>query len=299
MSLFANLKDMPSVGITVIILISILFALAVILLFYTYLRYKMITGEVNGTFNQTNRFLRYTVNQFADAFERYGTDTNTPAIIEEAVSSKLSGLLLCERFLNNAVSLFVTLGLFGTFLGLSLSVSSLSELISYSNTEEWLSVLDSVGGGLMSSLSGMGVAFYTSLVGVAASILLTILRAIFSPSAARELMENRIELWLDQSVAPEVKTVAAKDDVQLIHQMIDALNDASSAMSKTMQQSSSAMQQSFNTFDKTVAAFGNDLHDFSEIEYSLRGSLERLDLAVRDISGIIRSLTRKSDRGDL
>ena len=292
MSLFANLKDMPSVGITVIILISILFALAVILLFYTYLRYKMITGEVNGTFNQTNRFLRYTVNQFADAFERYGTDTNTPAIIEEAVSSKLSGLLLCERFLNNAVSLFVTLGLFGTFLGLSLSVSSLSELISYSNTEEWLSVLDSVGGGLMSSLSGMGVAFYTSLVGVAASILLTILRAIFSPSAARELMENRIELWLDQSVAPEVKTVAAKDDVQLIHQMIDALNDASSAMSKTM-------QQSFNTFDKTVAAFGNDLHDFSEIEYSLRGSLERLDLAVRDISGIIRSLTRKSDRGDL
>ena len=51
--------------------------------------------------------------------------------------------------MNNAVSLFVTLGLFGTFLGLSLAVASLTELIGYSNTSEWLSVLDSVGGGLL------------------------------------------------------------------------------------------------------------------------------------------------------
>ena len=58
------------------------------------------------------------------------------------VGSRLGGLLLCERYLNNAVSLFVTLGLFGTFLGLSMSVSSLTELISLSNTSEGLSLLD-------------------------------------------------------------------------------------------------------------------------------------------------------------
>lgn len=299
MSLLSTLKEMPSVGLVVIVLIAVLFVFAVILLFSTYLRYKIITGEVNGTFNQTNRFLRYTVNQYADSYEKYGRDTNTPAIIEEAIGSKLGGLLLCERFLNNSVSLFVTLGLFGTFLGLSLSVSSLSELIGYSNTEEWLSVLDSVGGGLMSALSGMGVAFYTSLVGVAASILLTVLRSIFNPAAARELMENRMELWLDESVAQELKTTAVSgDDGQIVGQMIDALNEASDAMARSLEQTSVAFQKSFGMFDNTVKNFGNDLHDFSEIEYSLRGSLERLDIAVRDISTIIRSLSRKNERGD-
>ena len=79
---------------------------------------------------------------------------NTPAIITDVVSSRLSGLLLAERFLNNAVSLFVTLGLFGTFLGLSMSVTSLTELIGVSNSSEWLSVMDTVGGGLLSALFG-------------------------------------------------------------------------------------------------------------------------------------------------
>lgn len=297
MSLLSNLQNMPAVGITVIIIISLLFVFSLVLLICTYLRYKLITGEVSGSFNQSNRFLRYTVNQFADAYERYGTAVNTPAIIDEAVTSKLSGLLLCERFLNNAVSLFVTLGLFGTFLGLSLSVGSLTELIGASNTEEWLSVLDSVGGGLMSALSGMGVAFYTSLVGVAASILLTVMRSIFSPSAARELMENKIELWLEQSVAPDLKTDAVpKDDAELAQRMISALNDASDSMAKSLQQSTAALQYSLNQFDRSIGTFNDGIHDFSEIEYSLRGSLERLDISIRDISSLARSLTRKAEK---
>ena len=109
-----------------------------------------------GNLKRDNPFLRYVVNDYADAYQRHGKDVNTPAIIANGVSTKLSGSLLCERFLNNAVSLFVTLGLFGTFLGLSLSVSSLTEMISYSNTSEWLSVLDSVGGGLMMNAGAYG-----------------------------------------------------------------------------------------------------------------------------------------------
>ena len=289
-----KLKDMPAAGIIVIFVIAVLFILSLILLFHTYARYKRIARQVSEREVPDTRFLRYTVNEFADAYKKYGTDTNTPAIVSEAVSSKLSGLLLCERFLNNAVSLFVTLGLFGTFLGLSLSVGSLTELISYSNTEEWLSVLDSVGGGLMSALSGMGVAFYTSLVGVACAILLTILRSIFSTAAARELMETRIELWLDQSVAATLPTLTAKDDVELVHQMIDALNAASASMDKTLKDATTGMQYSLAAFNKTVDSFNNSLHDFSEVDYNLRGTVERLDLSIRDITSALRGQSRYS-----
>ena len=298
------LASMPASGIIVIAAIAILFVLAVLLLFYTWGRYKGLAGMVKGGLDRDNGFLRFTVNDFADAYKKYGQDVNTPAIISNAVSTKLSGLLLCERFLANAVSLFVTLGLFGTFLGLSHSVSSLTELISYSNTSEWLSVLDSVGGGLMSALSGMGVAFYTSLVGVACSIVLTLLRSIFSPQAERETLEARLELWLDHTVAPTLPTERAKDESEMVQQMVHSMDSASKTMERALQNATGDLKTAIDSsrapitaFNKTVDSFNGGVRDFSEFNYNLRGTVERLDVTVRDLVSGLREVSRILEKG--
>ena len=298
------LASMPASGIIVIAAIAILFVLAVLLLFYTWGRYKGLAGMVKGSLDRDNGFLRFTVNDFADAYKKYGQDVNTPAIISNAVSTKLSGLRLCERFLANAVSLFVTLGLFGTFLGLSHSVSSLTELISYSNTSEWLSVLDSVGGGLMSALSGMGVAFYTSLVGVACSIVLTLLRSIFSPQAERETLEARLELWLDHTVAPTLPTERAKDESEMVQQMVHAMDSASKTMESALQKATGDLKTAIDSsrapitaFNKTVDSFNGGVRDFSEFNYNLRGTVERLDVTVRDLVSGLREVSRILEKG--
>ena len=298
------LASMPASGIIVIAAIAILFVLAVLLLFYTWGRYKGLAGMVKGGLDRDNGFLRFTVNDFADAYKKYGQDVNTPAIISNAVSTKLSGLLLCERFLANAVSLFVTLGLFGTFLGLSHSVSSLTELISYSNTSEWLSVLDSVGGGLMSALSGMGVAFYTSLVGVACSIVLTLLRSIFSPQAERETLEARLELWLAHTVAPTLPTERAKDESEMVQQMVHAMDSASKTMERALQNATGDLKTAIDSsrapitaFNKTVDSFNGGVRDFSEFNYNLRGTVERLDVTVRDLVSGLREVSRILEKG--
>ena len=298
------LASMPASGIIVIAAIAILFVLAVLLLFYTWGRYKGLAGMVKGGLDRDNGFLRFTVNDFADAYKKYGQNVNTPAIISNAVSTKLSGLLLCERFLANAVSLFVTLGLFGTFLGLSHSVSSLTELISYSNTSEWLSVLDSVGGGLMSALSGMGVAFYTSLVGVACSIVLTLLRSIFSPQAERETLEARLELWLDHTVAPTLPTERAKDESEMVQQMVHAMDSASKTMERALQNATGDLKTAIDSsrapivaFNKTVDSFNGGVRDFSEFNYNLRGTVERLDVTVRDLVSGLREVSHSLEKG--
>mgnify|MGYP004479360029 FL=1 len=298
------LASMPASGIIVIAAIAILFVLAVLLLFYTWGRYKGLAGMVRGGLERNNGFLRFTVNDFADAYKKYGQNVNTPAIISNAVSTKLSGLLLCERFLANAVSLFVTLGLFGTFLGLSHSVSSLTELISYSNTSEWLSVLDSVGGGLMSALSGMGVAFYTSLVGVACSVVLTLLRSIFSPQAERETLEARLELWLDHTVAPTLPTERAKDESEMVQQMVHAMDSASQTMERALQNATGDLKTAIDSsrapivaFNKTVDSFNGGVRDFSEFNYNLRGTVERLDVTVRDLVSGLREVSRILEKG--
>ena len=309
----SRLSSMPPVGLLVIVVILALFALSVLLLFITYARYSRLSSLV-GNLNRDNSFLRFVVNSYADAYKRQGKDVNTPAVVANGVSSKLGGSLLCERFLNNAVSLFVTLGLFGTFLGLSLSVTSLTEMIGYSNTSEWLSVLDSVGDGLMSALSGMGVAFYTSLVGVACSIVLTILRSIFSVQNARDKLETRLELWLDHEVAPTLPTEAPKDDADLVHQMVLALNKTSDELDRTLKAAAADMDKTLKgateelktaiaasrtpiaAMNKTVENFNTGVRDFSEFNYNLRGTVERMDVAVRDLVAGLREVSRSLER---
>ena len=311
----SSLKNMPVGGRIVIFVIFALFALAVVLLFHIAARYRFLASKAKGDGRDEDGrgFRALLLDEYAAAYRKYGAEVNTPAVIADAMSRRLRGLLLCERYLNNAVSLFVTLGLFGTFLGLSLAVVSLTELIGYSNTSEWLSVLDSVGGGLLSALSGMGVAFYTSLVGAGCSILLTILRTIFSPQAARESFETRLELWLDDEVAPTLGVPLAKDDVSLVRGMIDAMGASAAEIRKSLQDASAqyakvtaASAASFREtlavcdaevakFNAAIATFKEGVHDFSEVDYNLRGSVERMDLAVRDLSSAMREINRRME----
>ena len=297
------LRNMPWVGVVVILLILALFVLALGLLFWVCGRYGRLSRMADGQSARNDPFLRTVVNDFAAAYKKYGAETNTPAIIQNAVNTKLALPLLCERFLNSAVSLFVTLGLFGTFLGLSLSVSSLTELIGFSNTSEWLSVLDSVGEGLMSALSGMGVAFYTSLVGVACSILLTLLRAILNPSSRREKLETQLELWLDHSVAPTLPEPPAKDDVALIHALMDTLKATADSMETSLKKATDdlratleASRAPLTAFNQTVNTFNTGVRDFSEYNYNLRGTVERMDVSVRDLVGAMREAARDIER---
>ena len=299
----SKLSGMPVVGLVVIAVILALFALSVFLLLITSARYRHLASMVTGNVDKENGFMRFLVSDFADAYKKYGQNVNTPAIISHGISTKLSGLLLCERFLNNAVSLFVTLGLFGTFLGLSLSVSSLTELISYSNTSEWLSVLDSVGGGLMSALSGMGVAFYTSLVGAGCSILLTVLRSVLSPQAQRELLEARLELWLDHTVAPKLPTDAAQDDSALVNKLVKAMETSAAEIEKSLKDTTNDLKRSIlasrellDGFDKTVEGFNSGVRDFSEFNYNLRGTVERMDVAMRDVVSAMRETAKSIER---
>ncbi len=305
------IQRMPIGGFVVIIIILSLFVLAVGLLFYVFTRYRTLEAKTGGRDTEARGFRGALLRSFVAAYKKYGQDVNTPAIISDTIASRLRGLLLCERFLNNAVSLFVTLGLFGTFLGLSMSVSSLTELLSYSSSSEWLNVMDSVGGGLLSALSGMGVAFYTSLAGAGASILLTILRTIFNPAAERERLETRLELWLDTEIAPTLATEAVQDERHAIKILTDTLADSIEQIKATLNAASSAYtastgsaaaalvrsvestREGLGEFQKTVGVFNNGVHDFTEVDYNLRGSVERMDLVVRDLSSALREINRR------
>lgn len=290
------LSNMHPVSVLVILLILALFTVAVVMLFAVCKTYRRqaklaLTGDTHRS-----RVMYDALEDFTAAYKTFGPETNTPAIVNSAIHANLSFYLLCERFLNNAVSLFVTLGLLGTFLGLSLSVSSLSQLLG--STSDWQNALNNMGSGLLSALSGMGVAFYTSLFGVGCSIILTILRTIFNPESIRQELENEMELWLDHRTAPRLNTDRVKDDSELVKRMIGGMNNAAGTMDATLRESTEALLRSMDGFSATVDSFNKGVRDFSEFDYNLRGTVERMDVAVRELASAIRRVTHGSERGD-
>lgn len=306
------IKNMEPAGTIVIMIILVLFSLAVILLFLLAARYAMLQRDLSQKGSSPKSAFALKLREdYVTAYRRFGKDTNTPAIINNAVSVKLGRLLFLERFMNNAVSLFVTLGLFGTFLGLALSVGSLTELLGTSNSSEWLNMLDNVGSGLFSALSGMGVAFYTSLVGVACSILFTVLRAIVNPQARRAQLEITAELWLDHAVASVLREELPQDDTARLitlkkelrrhaEAVNTALNEATEHMQTALSEATNGLNASIEyskeplrLFFDTVQMFNENVRDFSTINYDLRGSVERMDLAVRDLGTSLKKTEKK------
>ena len=290
------LSNMHPVSVLVILMILALFAVAVVMLFAVCKTYRRQVKLAQTGDTHQSQVLHDALEDFTVAYKTFGSETNTPAIVNSAIHANLSFSLLCERFLNNAVSLFVTMGLLGTFLGLSLSVSSLSKLLG--STADWQNALNNMGSGLLSALSGMGVAFYTSLCGVACSIILTILRSIFNPENIRLELENEMELWLDHRTAPRLNTNRTKDDSELVRQLAGGLNIAADAMSTSLAESTEALLKTMDGFSETVESFNKGVRDFSEFDYNLRGTVERMDLAVRELSSAIRRVTRGPERSD-
>ena len=79
--------------------------------------------------------------------------------------------------------------------------------------------------------------------------------------------------------------VADYADAYKIAQATDNLN-------KTLDQSRAYL----GAFNQTVGQFNDGVHDFSEFNYNLRGTIERMDLSLRDVVSAMRESARTIER---
>ena len=100
MNFFAN---MHPVSVVVIVMILMLFFLSVVLLMTVSTSYRK--QKKLATVGDTHRsaLVRDVLQEFTAAYNTFGQETNTPAIITSVIHEDMSFFLFCERFLNNAV----------------------------------------------------------------------------------------------------------------------------------------------------------------------------------------------------
>lgn len=285
------LTSLPISGKLIIAIILLLFFMAIIMLVVLKLRYQSLSDDVNLVyhdssqhFNIQNPAIEVAIKRYKSGYLNSGTDINTPAIVESALEDALRGSFIVERFLNATVSLLITLGLLGTFLGLTMAVSDLASMFAGSS-EDIMATLEIVGSGLLSSLSGMGVAFTTSLVGISCSIMFTILSVIVSPTKEKERFLVSLEDFLDNVLSPRLKTQNIDDNTQLVKAIGTIMKDHAQAVAQTLDSSSKMLEDTVIWLNTTIKEFGNtcstfneNVRDFSEFNHNLRNNIERMDV---------------------
>ncbi len=134
---------------------------------------------------------------------------NTTALIENIYSQeKFSFLglnLRCEQIetlTRTLPNLLLGFGLLGTFLGITINLANLSQTISQVDVSDVQSLIAE----LNQPLQGMGIAFVTSLIAVAASSLLTIINFTWNTNLAKSSVINSLEDYVDNIYLPQLPT---------------------------------------------------------------------------------------------
>lgn len=175
---------------------------------------------IDGKESRKPTMVKLLESRFASASSNL-EQVNTPALIAQVYSRQHLGLIPYEqidylcRILPN---LLLSFGLLGTFIGITINLTSLSQTISDTNPTDISSLLQE----LQAPLQGMGIAFTTSLVAIFFSALLTAINFLFNTNLSKYRLVSLLEDYLDniylQTLAGQtqldkvVKSVASSFD---------------------------------------------------------------------------------------
>lgn len=300
-SLISFLIGLDPVAYWIVGMIIVIFIAAVVMNISLRRKYSSLSNELESAkAGERNPFVSPVLKDIVDEYKKvYLTNKiniNTQAIIEEFFRRKMKGAMFRERFIKNSISLMIILGLFGTFLGLTLAVGELVNLLALSEGSDWLDILSSVGSGLIFSLQGMAVAFITSLFGIGLSIILTILNIILNVQEARGAILVEIESYLDNYVSADMEEEVEAEHKVLAKVIQNSMEEFASKIEMSlcaavegitrhmaeaaagMEETASSLNDAVEKFDNSLTRFGENIRDLTEFNINLRNNIERMDV---------------------
>ncbi|HPJ22964.1 MAG TPA: MotA/TolQ/ExbB proton channel family protein, partial [Clostridia bacterium] len=283
-------------GKVIVIIILCIFAIALLVDILIKVKYHSIAKHLesrqqrrSGVFK--NGLLNRIVQDYKAASSSPYSDVNTQAIIEKTFMDDLKILLIGENMVKKSIGMLIVLGLLGTFIGLSISVSEMVGVLlpgsGSTGSLDWNFILEKLGG----AAQGMGAAFITSLVGIAFSIVLTIFFiALDCEDEKNKLMVN-IEEYLDNVIAVAI-TKDKETEYTMLNRILrdtfidfgnkietslrDTVNEFGNKLSNTVMDvsvTSQALDNTIDRFDASLATFAESIRDFSEFNTNLRNNV--------------------------
>ncbi len=188
---------------------------------------------------------------------------NTGALIDQIYSQEtIKGFTFtCEqidyscRILPN---LLLAFGLLGTFLGITINLSTLSQTINQTNPSD----INNLVSELQKPLEGMSIAFTTSLTGLFFSALLTVINFIFNSGLAKYRLISSLEDYLDNVYYPQVQGDTRLD--KIVNRMVSQQDEFLTNFGETVRK---AVEQSMGKVAKQIADGNKETTDLARQVY--------------------------------
>ena len=233
----------------------VLFAVTMVVHFMIYIKIK----RVRNYLKDTNRMDIEPLKNFKEDFDRRQSSESIK--VETFVEEKFSGWRLFNipvvsliKLVQMTVSVFILLGVLGTFIGLTISLGSIN-----AGGDQ---LVENVAG----VLSGIDVAFYTSIVGMGASLIMTVLVKAFNTEyMLTDLMlmtESNLEGYEQQGMNRMIEVS------EFIHQAIQSLQE-------TNQESLQSIVKSFTGFKDYTAGLEQSAKDLATFNEGLSSNLKK------------------------
>jgi K+/H+ antiporter YhaU regulatory subunit KhtT len=243
-------------------------------------------------------------------------EINTTAIVAGKYSQeecKILGISFnCEAiayFTRILPNLLLSFGLLGTFLGITINLTNLSQTI----TQVDLTDIGSLVAELNQPLQGMGIAFITSLIAIACSSLLAVINLIWNTNLAKTSLINYLEDYTDNFCLAQLQTVNPLEAAinrfndncdQMLSNLGNSLENAITKAFTKIEQSANTFAQAANTLDTTrlpeqlsnaTTNLAIAQNNFSQSSLVLQRSTQSFEHSIQGIQKAIRQLAILND----
>ncbi len=203
---------------------------------------------------------RKAVNRFYEALKIVSANNEAPNI-ESLLNMEYSFYLRISHAVEVLGNLLITLGLIGTVIGLTFTLTGLTTSLDALGTDQ-----DLLLSGLRKAMSGMGTAFYTTLLGAVLGGVLLRIFALITENGIGGLHDHITKTCMVY-LAPDFKP-SMERDVRFLNVEIEALGERVKALQEIFKESKGAI----NEFHQAI----KELYELSGDEkgtYTLRETL--------------------------
>ncbi len=255
----------------IFLILFVTFAVAVFVHFALFSRLKRIRNYV-----QTSNTLDISpLNRFQAEFEHKRKQESVETFVQKKFSSwKMFQVPVISliKIIQMTVSVFILVGVLGTFIGLSMSLGSIE------GTGDQL--VENVG----LVLAGLDVAFYTSIVGMGFSLIMTVLTKVANTEYLLTDIMLKVESYLEDHDQSELGRLI---------EVSESINTSIVQLKETNQESLQSIEQAFHGFQEYTVGLQQSAKDLALFNEGLSKNLQ--DFTV--IFDGIRELTAGFDSG--
>jgi hypothetical protein len=280
---FIGFKNQGILGLSVCIVIVV-----IVFIYWSNSRklaayFKKLTEDIkdvreNGKAEFDSPVLASIRNSFVSSIKRGTENVNTQVIVNNNMPKKMKTNYELLEYCNSVV---IVLGLFGTFLGLTMAVMGIVKIFGSNNVA--VQDLEVVFNSLFKPFTSISSAFYTSITGIIASIAIKVTGLCFH-KAEQDTFYDNIEDYLDN-----VEFSKHENSNSIISKFTRTLESEASDMKKSMEVSMKYMSDTVaETFKDGIKHFADrieyvsvDLRDSGKI---LTATIDKLENSIDNFS---------------